>query len=97
VLRHVALFRFTDGTTDDQRRAAVESLRTLPGLVPSIRAYHVGLDAGHDDGNWDLAVVGDYDDADAWRAYISHPEHVRVADTYVRPFVAARAALQYEI
>ena len=97
MLRHVALFRWTDTTTDDQRAAAVEALRTLPGLVPSIRGYRVGPDAGHDDGNWDLAVVGDFDDADGWRAYVAHPEHVRVADTYVRPFIAARAAVQYDI
>ena len=28
--------------------------------------------------------------------YAKHPEHVKVADTYVRPYTTERAALDYE-
>ena len=30
------------------------------------------------------------------KAYSAHPEHVKVADTYVRPFVTERACLDYQ-
>lgn len=97
MLRHVVLFRWSDASTSEQRAAAIDGLRRLPSVVPSIRAYSVGPDAGLADGNWDLAVTGDFDDTDGWRAYLDHPEHVDVADTHLRPFLAARAAVQMEL
>lgn len=94
MLRHIVLIRFTAGTGDDLRRRAVDELAALPALVPEIRAYSVGLDAGIA-GTHDLAIVGDFDDVTTWRAYQDHPEHVRVAEQHVKPYVAERCSLQF--
>lgn len=93
-LRHVVLMAWTDEATAAQRAAVAPALRELPGLVPSLRSYWVGDDAGLVDGNWDLAVVADFDDEDGWRAYLSHPAHVRVLDELIHPILATRAAVQ---
>lgn len=93
-VRHVVLMAWTEGATAAQRAAVAPALRELPALVPSLRSYWVGDDAGLADGNWDLAVVADFYDEAGWREYLSHPAHVRVLDELVRPILANRAAVQ---
>ena len=97
MIRHVALFRWAETATEEQKRAAVQELRALPERVPGIRNFSCGTDAGVQPGNFDLAVVADFDDADAYAGYRDHQAHQAVVKAYVRPAVAERAALQYEL
>jgi hypothetical protein len=94
MLRHLVLMAFSDEATPEQRAAVAPALRALPPVVPSIRSYWVGEDAGLAEGNWDLAVVADFDDEDGWRSYTGHPEHVKVLTEVIRPILARRAAVQ---
>ncbi len=97
MLRHVAVFRWADDTTEDQRNAIRAGLGRLPDLLPVLRAYRFGDDLRLVEGNWHFAVVADFDDESGWRAYRDHPEHRRVIDEHIRPVLAERAAVQYEI
>ncbi|WP_390623973.1 Dabb family protein [Fodinicola feengrottensis] len=49
------------------------------------------------DGNADFAVVAVLADEEGVRAYLDHPEHVRVVETRVKPIVATRSAVQMAI
>jgi hypothetical protein len=95
VFRHVALFRFTDESTTDQRQAMLDALRTLPAKIPELRAYDVSLDARLADGNWHASVVADFDDEEGWRTYTADPEHQRILAELIRPIMAERAAVQH--
>jgi hypothetical protein len=97
VLRHVVLLKFVDEATQEQRQAVLDGLATLPPAIPAIRSYVFGLDAGIAEGNYDIAVVADFDDASAYRDYAAHPLHQRLIAERIRPILAARAAVQYEI
>lgn len=94
MFRHVALFRWVDGTSGDQVVAITEGLRALPGAVPSIRRYDVGPASS---GSHDFAVVADFDDEAGWQAYDEHPEHDRVRRDLILPVVADRAVVRYEV
>jgi hypothetical protein len=94
--RHVVLFRWHEGTTEEQKRTLEERLRELPGLIPELKSYSVGGDAGLRPGNFEFAVVADFADRDAYIVYRDHPEHRRVIDQCVTPIAAERAAVQYE-
>ncbi len=97
MIRHVVMFRWAaDAPADVAERAAAE-LRTLPSVIPGIRRYELGPDAGIDQGNFHFVVVGDFDDVDAYVAYRDHPEHQRVVREVIRPAVEVRAAVQYEL
>jgi len=96
VFRHVVLFRFTPESTPDQHESMLAALRTLPSVIPEIRAYRAGTDAGLVEGNWQAVVVADFDDADGWRVYANHPDHRQMIAELVQPIVAERAAVQYE-
>jgi hypothetical protein len=97
MIRHVVLFRFLPDTTDEQKTAIVEGLRALPPQIPELLAYDVGPDLGLTDGTFDLGVVADFADAAGYRAYLAHDAHETVARERIRPFVAERASVQFEI
>jgi hypothetical protein len=88
---------FRSGTPASALDEVVAALRTLPGVIPEIRRFDVGPDLGLADGNADVALVADFDDADAWRRYQEHPEHVRVIAEHVRPILEHRVACQFEV
>ena len=97
MFRHVVLFTWTPDATPEQQQAVARELRTLPAAIEQLRAYHVGPDAGVNQGNYEFAVVADFDDVDAYLAYRDHPLHQAIIKEYIRPIMASRAAVQYEL
>ena len=79
MFRHVVLFTWKPGTTPQQAEQVAATLRTLPGVIEQIRAYHVGRDAGLNPGNYEFAVVADFDTVADYLVYRDHPERDRGA------------------
>lgn len=96
MFRHVALFRWTPEASAEQQHALTEALAKLPGAIGEIRAYAFGPDAGLKPGNWDFAVVADFDDAGGYLVYRDNPAHRDVLERFANPIVAGRAAIQYQ-
>jgi hypothetical protein len=96
VFRHVVMVRLSDDMTDEQREALRAGLGRLPELIPGIRAYRFGDDAGLNEGNFDFVVTADFDDADGYLAYRDHPDHQKLVSELLAPFVTKRAAVQFE-
>jgi hypothetical protein len=96
MLRHVVLFIWTADATDEQKQRVGAELGTLPGLLPQIRNYAFGSDAGINEGSWDFAVVADFDDTASYLEYRDDARHRAIIEQHIRPIVAQRAALQYE-
>ena len=94
MVRHIAVFRWKPGTTDEQVRAIEQALAALPERIPELRGYAYGPDLGLREGNADFAIVADLDDEDAWRAYTDHPEHRRVVEELIAPVTEVRSAAQ---
>jgi Stress responsive A/B Barrel Domain len=42
MIRHVALFRWTEEATEEQKQRVAAEIARLPSLVPSLRAFHIG-------------------------------------------------------
>lgn len=97
MIRHVALFRWREGTTPDQVAAVRAGLDRLPAEVPSLRAYAHGPDLALGEGRWDYAVVADFDDAPGYVEYVDHPAHDAVRRELILPLAADRAAAQIDL
>jgi hypothetical protein len=82
MLRHVAMFRFKEDSTDEQKHAARGRLASLMGQVPSLRAMTVGLDIRRNPNNWDMVLVADFDDKAGLEAYFANPI-MKAASDYV--------------
>jgi hypothetical protein len=95
VITHVVMFRWSADAPADQNERVAAALLTLPGTVPTIRAYRCGANVVPGT-NFDFAVVGEFDDIAGHAAYVVHEAHEAIASTMIRPFVAERAAVQFE-
>lgn len=95
MFRHIVLFTWTPDATPDQIDAVFEGLQGLPDAIPEIRSYTFGRDAGLADGNYDAAVVGDFDDEDGYRTYATHPVHLELIADRIKPIIAQRVAVQH--
>jgi len=96
MIRHTVMFTWKPEATDAQKKQVADELSRLPGVVPSIRAYAMGTDIGVNDGNWDFAASGDFDDIDGYTAYRDDPTHQAIIAEHIRPIIATRAAVQFE-
>jgi hypothetical protein len=93
--RHVVLFRWREDATAQQKKTLEDRLNELPGVIPELRAYTIGGDAGINPGNFDFAVVADFANRDDYLIYRDHPVHRKVIDECVTPIVTERSAVQY--
>jgi hypothetical protein len=73
MIRHVAMFRWKDDVSDEQKVAARDSLANLKGTVPTIVEYTVGFDIERNPNNWDMVLVADFEDVPALESYFAHP------------------------
>lgn len=96
MIRHTVLFKWAAEATDEQRRAAAAELAKLPLIVPSVRGFASGTDAGFAPGNFDFAVTADFDDAAGFAAYRDDPRHREIVQRYVTPIAAQRSAVQFQ-
>jgi hypothetical protein len=77
VLRHVVLFKFKDGTTDEQVRQIEQAFCALPGKIDAIRDFEWGTDVSVENRQegFTHCFVVTFRDETARAEYIPHPEH----------------------
>jgi Stress responsive A/B Barrel Domain len=97
MIRHVVMFTWKPGVTPEQVKRVQTELRALKPLMTGLRAYACGPDAGLVPGNFDFAVVADFEDAGSYLAYRDHPAHLAVIEECITPIRADRASAQFEI
>jgi hypothetical protein len=97
MIRHVAVFTWDDEMTDEMEQQLATELTALAPKLAGLRSYHCGPDVGLAEGNFDFAVVADFDDVDAYLAYRDNPEHRAIIGRLSGPHAKSRAALQYQI
>ena len=71
------------------------NLASLVGKVPGLLTVDF-VENPLSSSTHDMALVTTLEKAEDIAVYAKHPDHVRVADTYVRPYVTERACLDYE-
>jgi hypothetical protein len=96
VIRHVSVLTFVPDVSEASVRAIEAALAALPGRL-QFRAYEFGRDLAINEGNAGFAVVADFDSLDDYVAYRDDPEHRRILAEVIRPVLAARSAVQYEL
>ena len=97
MLRHIVLLTLADTAGEHELAAMEEGLNSLPAIIPELLAYSVKRDAGLSEGNATIAIVGDFEDQDGYRAYADHPVHLQVIAEKIKPVVQSRAAVQVEL
>ncbi len=97
MIRHVVVFTWSEDADGARRTTTLEALRGLKQSVGGMTTLTVAADAGLTEGNGHAVLIADFPDVDAFRRYASDPAHQAVLAEHVRPFLAQRSAVQYQI
>ncbi|MCW2740748.1 MAG: Stress responsive Barrel Domain-containing protein [Blastococcus sp.] len=97
MIRHVVLFTWSAAADAERRRSTVAALRGLRQEVGGMTSLIVAEDAGLSDGNADAVLIADFPDVEAFYRYAQDPVHLAVLAEHVRPWLAARSAVQYRL
>ena len=98
MVKHVILWKLKDEIADraavkDGIRAGLEGLKgVVPGLV-DIRVNTEGLASS----TADVMLDSTFESEAALKGYSTHPAHVEVANTKVRPYTQTRMCLDFEV
>jgi hypothetical protein len=94
MIRNVVLVKLKAERDSAEVAEIQEGFRNLD--CPGTLSYTVSDDLGLRDGNWDFAIVADFTDADAYRAYDQDLEHNRVR-ARLAPIAEQIARAQFEL
>jgi hypothetical protein len=97
-VKHVALFKFKDGTAQEQVDKVLDSILDLTENLPGIEDYVAGTNNSPEGLNESLThgFVMTFTDAAARDAYLKHPEHERVK-TEVMPHIDRVLVFDFEL
>ncbi|MBR5786214.1 MAG: Dabb family protein [Clostridia bacterium] len=100
MIKHVILWTLKNEYSEEEKAqiklGIKQNLEGLLGKIPGLSEIKVNID-GLSSSNADLMLDSTFENVEALKNYAVHPEHVHVADTYVRPFTATRSCLDFEI
>lgn len=95
---HIVMWKFKEEIEEarkpELKKAMAENLGSLAGKVPGLKTVQF-VEEPIPSSTHDMALVTTFEKAEDIAVYAKHPEHVAVADTYVRPYVCSRACLDY--
>ena len=97
MIRHVVVFTWSPAADAERRATTVAALRRLRQDVGGMASLVVADDAGLSDGNADTVLIADFPDVEAYHRYAQDPVHLAVIAEHVRPYLAARSAVQYRV
>ena len=97
MVKHVILWKLKEEHNNTKVKEGIKReieglLGKIPGLV-EISVQTVGLESS----TADVMLYSVFEDETSLKGYAIHPEHVYVADTYVRPFTEKRMCLDFEV
>ncbi len=98
MVRHIVAWNYADGFSAEENQKNAElmkkELEGLKDLIDSIVSIQV-LIHPVDTSDSDILLDIVFESEEALKAYIVHPEHVRVGTNYVKPVVKNRKCMDF--
>lgn len=96
MVKHIILWKLKDEHNTQEVKLGIKTgLEGLLGVIPNLLEIKVETES-LPSSNVDVMLYSVFTDELALKNYAVHPEHVKVADTYVRPYTETRACFDYE-
>lgn len=100
MVHHVILWKLKEELSGEAKTKVMkgikENLEGLVGKVPGLVSVSVII-TPLDSSNADVMLDSVLESEEALKGYQTHPEHVAVANTYVRPHTEVRMCIDYEM
>ena len=100
MIKHIVLWKLkpeAEGKTAEENALIIKKdLEGLYGKIPEIKSIKIQINELADVGNYDVALISEFESFETMTAYLKNPLHEEAA-VYVRKVVEARAAIDFEI
>ena len=100
MVKHIILWTLKDEFSKEEKesiKAGIkEGLEGLKGQIPGLLDISVRITC-LDSSTVDVMLDSSFESAEALKGYSTHPNHVAVADSKVRPYTATRACMDFEV
>ena len=97
MVKHMLIWKLklTGEELEAQKKLVKENLEGLGGKVPGLLEMHIQID-NLETSNGDMMMDSTFESFEALKGYSKHPDHVHVAETYIRPYIETRLCIDYE-
>lgn len=100
MVKHIILWQLKDELSAEEKKVVKteikEGLEALAGKIPGLLDVKVQIDS-LSSSNAEVMLDTSFTDEAALKVYATHPEHVAVADSKVRPYTKTRICLDFEV
>lgn len=100
MVKHIILWQLKDEYSTEEKAKIKQEIKTglegLKGKIPGLKEIRVQTEC-LPSSTAELMLDSCFEDEAALKGYSVHPEHVRVADSKVRPFTKTRSCLDFEV
>ena len=101
MVKHIILWTLNPELSEEEKNKVMvgikQGLEGLVGKVPGVIDVKVQIDGRLASSTADLMLDCTLENEEALKVYATHPEHLAVANTKVRPFTVQRSCLDFEI
>ena len=99
MVKHVILWQLKDELSESEKKEVSagikEGLEGLKGQIPGLIDVKVVIDK-LESSNADVMLDTSFESEEALKGYATHPKHVAVADSKVRPYTKTRVCMDYQ-
>ena len=96
MVKHIILWKLKNEHNNDNIKSDIKSqLEALNGKIDGLIKLEIQT-ISLPSSNADVMLYSEFENEAALKGYAIHPDHVFVADNYVRPFVETRLCLDFE-
>lgn len=98
MVKHMIIWKLklTGEELEAQKKLIKNGLEGLAGKIPGMTDIHVQIE-NLPTSNADMMLDSTFESPEALKGYSVHPEHVHVAETYIRPYIETRLCIDYEV
>ena len=88
-MRHIVIFKYKQGVSDDQIQQLTDAFRELKDKIPGVLSFEHGLNDSPEGLHLGFTHIYllTFKDANARDGYLPHPEHQEFVTEYVHEFV----------
>jgi len=96
MVKHICVWKIKEEHNNTATKLAMKkALEVLPGMIPGLLELKVQIET-LSSADADVMLYSVLESEEALKGYAIHPEHVRVADTFVRPFIEKGLTMDFE-
>lgn len=99
MVTHIVLWSLLDTLTEEEKKAAAQKIKgllePLKDVIPGVLSLKVVIN-DLPSSNKDVALIGEYESAEALYQYAGHPAHVE-AGAYVKSVTCGRSCMDYTV